>query len=85
MTAQDWSGAQESLEQALALKPGDAVLGNVYRSFAVLYSRQGRMEEGAKYYRLYLPYCQNPTERAALEKTLAEFEALPRGQAPAPR
>lgn len=80
----DFPGAAAAFEQAIALKPSDVILGNLYRSLGVSASRQGKVDEGAKYYRLYLPYCQNPTEKAYLEKTLADFEALGKKPAAAP-
>ena len=38
-------------------------------------TRQGKLEEGARYYRLYLPLCTNEKEREYLTRTLEEYEA----------
>jgi hypothetical protein len=41
----------------------------------IAFTRQGNMEEGAHYYRLYLPLCSNLTERAQLQKVLEDYDA----------
>jgi hypothetical protein len=57
------------------MKPGDAVLGSLYRSMGIAFTRQGNIEEGAHYYKLYLPLCTNPGEKAQLKKVLEDYEA----------
>ncbi|MBS2021700.1 MAG: FHA domain-containing protein [Deltaproteobacteria bacterium] len=76
MISQHFDEATASFEKGLALKPSGPIAGSLYRSLGTSYARQGKADEGAKYYRLYLPYCQNPTEKAALEKTLADYDAM---------
>jgi len=75
LLAQDFDGALQIFQKALALKPADAVLAGLYRSMGIALTRQGNIEEGAHYYRLYLPLCTNPKERALLKTTLEEYEA----------
>jgi tetratricopeptide (TPR) repeat protein len=75
LMAQDSDGAIALYEKALALKPGNAVLPGLYRSLGIAYTRQGNVEQGARYYKLYLPLCTNPAEKAQLEKVLAEYDA----------
>ena len=60
---------------SMALKPSGSVLAGAYRSMGIASMRAGNVEQGAKYYRLYLPLCTNPTEKAQLQKTLAEYDA----------
>jgi hypothetical protein len=41
-------------------------------------TRKGNSEEGARYYRLYLPLCTDPAERAQLQRVLADYESRAR-------
>lgn len=75
LVAQDFPAAIALYEQALSLKPGDLVLAGIYRSMGIAFTRQGNIEEGAHYYKLYLPLCTNPGERAQLQKVLDDYEA----------
>jgi pSer/pThr/pTyr-binding forkhead associated (FHA) protein/tetratricopeptide (TPR) repeat protein len=75
LVGQDVPGAIAAYQQALAMKPGDGVLGGIYRSMGIAFTRQGNMEEGAHYYKLYLPLCTNPNEKAQLQKVLDDYEA----------
>ena len=75
LVAQDLSGAIVLYQKALTLKPGKTILGGLYRSMGIAFTRQGNMEEGAHYYRLYLPLCTNPAEKAQLEKVLEDYDA----------
>jgi tetratricopeptide (TPR) repeat protein len=75
LLAQDPSGAVALFEKALALKPGNPTLGGLYRSMGIAHTRLGNVEEGAHYYRLYLPLCSNPAEKAQLHKVLEEYDA----------
>ena len=74
LAAQDYAGAVETFQRALSLRPTGAVLANLYRSLGIGYTRQGKRDEGARYYRLYLPLCTNPQERRYLEKTLEKYD-----------
>jgi hypothetical protein len=70
------------LRQAADLLPSGPVLGPVYRSLAQALLRRkgpGDEERAIGYYKLYLPLCDNPTERTALQRSVDEFEAH-RGQ-----
>jgi tetratricopeptide (TPR) repeat protein len=71
----DPAGAIALYQKAVALKPSDAVLGPAYRALGIGYARQGNVEEGARYYRLYLPLCSNPQEKAQLQKYLDQFDS----------
>ena len=75
LVGQDLSGAIVLYQKALTLKPGKRILAGLYRSMGIAFTRQGNMEEGAHYYRLYLPLCSNPTERAQLQKVLEDYDA----------
>jgi pSer/pThr/pTyr-binding forkhead associated (FHA) protein/tetratricopeptide (TPR) repeat protein len=75
LLAQDPSGAVALFQKALTLKPGNPTLGGVYRSMGIAFTRQGNIEEGAHYYRLYVPLCTNPAEKAQLQKVLDDYEA----------
>jgi pSer/pThr/pTyr-binding forkhead associated (FHA) protein len=75
LLAQDLPGAVALYQKALALRPSDQVLGGIYRSMGIAYTRQGNIEEGAHYYRLYLPLCANPAERAQLKKVLEDYDS----------
>jgi ABC transport system ATP-binding/permease protein len=75
LVAQDLSGAIVLYQKALTLKPGKTILGGLYRSMGIAFTRQGNIEEGAHYYRLYLPLCSNPTEKAQLQKVLEDYDA----------
>src|SRR5256885_3789160 len=75
LVAQDLSGAIVLYQKALTLKPGKTILGGLYRSMGIAFTRQGNMEEGAHYYRLYLPLCTNPAEKAQLERVLEDYDA----------
>jgi len=61
-------------QKALSLHPSQALLGRIYRALGIAYARQGNLDEGARYYRLYLPFAA-PEERAQLQKYLEQFEA----------
>ncbi len=75
LIGQDVPSAIAAYQKALAMKPGDTVLGGIYRSMGIAYTRQGNIEEGAHYYKLYLPLCTNPNERVQLQKVLDDYEA----------
>jgi len=75
LVTQDFGGAIAQYQKALTLKPSDAVLGGIYRSMGIAFTRQGNIEEGAHYYKLYLPLCTNPSEKAQLQKVLDDYEA----------
>jgi tetratricopeptide (TPR) repeat protein len=75
LLAQDLSGAIALFQKALTLKPGRTILAGLYRSMGIAFTRQGNMEEGAHYYRLYLPLCANAAERAQLQKVLEDYDA----------
>ena len=74
LLAQDLSAAIVLYQKALTLKPGKSVLAGLYRSMGIAFTRQGNMEEGAHYYRLYLPLCANAPERAQLQKVLEDYD-----------
>ena len=82
LLAQDFAGAIENFQRAVALKPANAVLGPAYRSLGIAYTRQGNVDQGANYYRLYLPLCTVPKEREYLTRTLEQFEASRQPAAP---
>ena len=75
LVGQDLSGAIVLYQKALTLKPGKRILAGLYRSMGIAFTRQGNMEEGAHYYRLYLPLCSTPTERTQLQKVLEDYDA----------
>lgn len=75
LIAQDFPGALSLFQKALALKPSKPVLAMIYRSMGIAYTRQGNIEEGARYYRLYLPLCSDPAEKAQLQKVLDDYDA----------
>ncbi len=75
LIGQDFPGAIAQYQKALSLKPTDAVLGGVYRSMGIAFTRQGNIEEGAHYYKLYLPLCTNAAEKSQLKKVLDDYEA----------
>lgn len=75
LIAQDFAGAIGLYQKALSMKPGDSVLSGIYRSMGIAYTRQGNIEEGAHYYKLYLPLCTNAAEKAQLQKVLDDYEA----------
>jgi pSer/pThr/pTyr-binding forkhead associated (FHA) protein len=75
LQAQDTDGAVALYQKAMALKPSNSVLSGAYRSMGIASMRAGNVEQGARYYRLYLPLCTNPAEKAQLQKTLAEYDA----------
>ena len=41
----------------------------------IAYTREGNVEEGARYYRLYLPLCTNPAEKSQLQRVLDDYDA----------
>jgi len=75
LAAQDLPGAIELYEQALVLKPHKHVLAAAYRGLGAAFTRQGNVEEGAHYYKLYLPLCGDPAEKAQLQKLLDDYAA----------
>jgi tetratricopeptide (TPR) repeat protein len=75
LLAQDPSSAVALFQQALTLKPGSPTLGGLYRSMGIAFTRQGNIEEGAHYYRLYLPLCTTPAEKAQLQRVLDDYDA----------
>jgi pSer/pThr/pTyr-binding forkhead associated (FHA) protein len=75
LIAQDFPGALALYRKALSMRPSDAVLAGVYRSMGIAFTRQGNVEEGARYYKLYLPLCTNAAEKAQLQKVLADYDA----------
>jgi tetratricopeptide (TPR) repeat protein len=75
LLAKDFDGAIALFQQALDLKPADAVVARLYRSLGIALTEQGNLEEGAHYYRLYLPLCTDAKERDYLRRTLEEYEA----------
>src|SRR5439155_18698286 len=74
LIAPDAAGAVVLFEKALALRPANPTLGGLYRSLGIAHTRQGNVEEGARYYRLYLPLCTNPAENAQLQRVLDDYE-----------
>lgn len=75
LTAQDLPGAIALYERALVLKPARPVLATAYRGMGVAFTRQGNIEEGAHYYKLYLPLCGDPAEKARVQKLLDDYDA----------
>ena len=75
LLGQDLSGAVAAYQRALTLHPSRPVLAGLYRSMGIAFTRQGNIEEGAHYYRLYLPLCENAAERAQLQKVLDDYDA----------
>ena len=75
LIALDYPGAIVSFQSALARRPSEPVLANAYRSMGITFTRQGNAEEGAHYYKLYLPLCTNPTEKQHLQALLDAYEA----------
>ena len=75
LIAQDFPTAIALYQKALGLKPSEATLGGIYRSMGIAYTRQGNIEQGARYYKLYLPLCTNPAEKAQLKKVLDDYDA----------
>jgi len=75
LLARDPAGAVALFEKALSLKPGNPTLGSLYRSMGIAYTREGNVEEGARYYRLYLPLCTNPAEKSQLQRVLDDYDA----------
>ncbi|MGZ6142709.1 MAG: FHA domain-containing protein [Myxococcales bacterium] len=75
LIGQDFPAAIALYQKALSLKPSDSVLGGIYRSMGIAFTRQGNIEEGAHYYKLYLPLCTNASEKAQLQKVLDDYEA----------
>ncbi|MGZ6125132.1 MAG: FHA domain-containing protein [Myxococcales bacterium] len=75
LVAQDLSSAVALYQKALTLQPSSQVLAGIYRSMGIAFTRQGNIEEGAHYYRLYLPLCANPAERAQLKKVLEDYDS----------
>src|SRR5437762_7055491 len=49
--------------------PGKTVLAGLYRSLGIAFTRQGNMEEGAHYYRLYLPLCAKDRKSTRLNSS----------------
>ena len=47
----------------------------LYRSLGIAFTRQGNIEKGARYYRLYLPLCTNADDRAKLQQLLDDYDA----------
>jgi len=74
LMAQDLPGAIALYEQALVLKPRKHLLAAVYRGMGAAFTRQGNIEEGAHYYKLYLPLSSNPAEKAQLQKLLDDYD-----------
>lgn len=72
---QDAAGALPLFQQAISLKPLNPTLGGLYRSMGIAFTRQGDLEQGARYYRLYLPLCTDAREKAELLKLLHDYEA----------
>lgn len=75
LTAQDLEAALALFRKALSFKPAGSVLGGAYRGLGIVYTRQGNVEQGARYYRLYLPLCSDSAERAQLQRVLADYDA----------
>lgn len=75
LVGQDFPSAIAAYQKALSMKPGEAVLAGIYRSMGIAFTRQGNIEEGARYYKLYLPLCTNPNEKAQLQRVLDDYEA----------
>jgi len=78
LVAQDFPGAIALYQKALSIKPSGAVLGGVYRSMGIAFTRQGNIEQGAHYYKLYLPLCTNAAEKSQLQKVLQDYESRSR-------
>jgi pSer/pThr/pTyr-binding forkhead associated (FHA) protein len=70
----DPAAAVAVYQKALSLRPSQALLGRIYRALGIAYARQGNLDAGAHYYKLYLPFAA-PEERAQLQKYLEQFEA----------
>lgn len=75
LAAQDFPGAIALYEQALVLKPARPVLATAYRGMGLAFTRQGNVEAGAHYYKLYLPVCSDPAEKARVQKLLDDYDA----------
>jgi pSer/pThr/pTyr-binding forkhead associated (FHA) protein len=75
LAAQDLPGAIALYEKALVLKPARPVLATAYRGMGAAFTRQGNIEEGAHYYKLYLPLCSDPAEKARVQKLLDDYDA----------
>ena len=75
MTNKEFAAGVADLERGVALQPSGPVRGSLYRSLAQAWQRQGDKERTLSYYKLYLPYCDNPTEKAFLQQTLDQAEA----------
>ncbi len=75
LIAQDLAGAVAAYRKALAQRPSRQVLGGIYRGMGIAFTRQGNVEQGAHYYRLYLPLCADSAERAQLQKVLDDYDA----------
>ena len=75
LTAHEVDAALALFGKALSLRPASAVLAGAYRGLGIAYTRKGDVEQGARYYRLYLPLCTDPIEQAQLQRALADYEA----------
>lgn len=75
LTAPDVEAALALFRKALSLRPTGSVLAGAYRGLGIAYTRSGNSEEGARYYRLYLPLCTDAEERAQLQRVLADYDA----------
>ena len=66
--------AAASFEAALALQPSPAVRGRAYRGLGVLRSLQGDKAAAARYFKLYLPLCESPSDREAVTALVARLD-----------
>ena len=63
------------LEKGVALQPAGPVLGKLYKSLGDAYRRQRDATKALGYYKLYLPYCDNPTEKSYLQQEVDRAES----------
>ena len=75
MISSDLTGGLADLEKGVALQPTGPVLGKLYKSLADAWQRQRQPQKALGYYKLYLPYCDNPTEKAYLQQEVDRAES----------
>jgi pSer/pThr/pTyr-binding forkhead associated (FHA) protein len=74
----DVAGGLADLEKGVALQPTGPLLGKLYKSLGDAHRRQQDAPKALAYYKLYLPYCDNPTEKAYLQQEVDRAEASAR-------
>jgi hypothetical protein len=74
----DVAGGLADLEKGVALQPAGPVLGKLYKSLGDAHRRQHDAPKALAYYKLYLPYCDNPTEKAYLQQEVDRAESATR-------